>query len=590
MQNADRKTAGLNGQQNAAPPENILSQLIAYRSEWAVVICFSLFVSLLMLTGPIYMLQIYDRVIASGSMPTLIALTVLMVFLYITLGIIDWVRSGILSALASRFEDKLADDAMIVSHASKLADSGRAADKPLRDLRTLRKFVSGSIMTAILDAPFALLYFVVLFIIHWAYGALAIFGAVIMLILALINQRVSHARALEAEKLEQISQLQVREFTENAEIVEALGMHPDLMARWRVNYDQSDNAMVRSGHFLEGFSASTKAFRMLLQSAVLGLGGYLFILGVSTPGAMIAASIITGRAIAPLTQIVSQWRSIMLTFEAWTSLNTHMAKAQTQSERTTLPAIQGHLAVENVSAGPPGAQKPVLAGLNFAIVPGDVLGIIGQSASGKSTLARLIVGTWPAQVGTIRIDGAEMSTLSRQQLGPQIGYLPQRVDLFSGTVRDNIARFDAAVTDEDVITAAQQAGCHDMILHLPDGYDTAIGANGAYLSAGQRQRLGLARALLRSPALIVLDEPNSNLDAVGEDALQLAIAGLKARGATTLIIAHRPTAIAHCNKLMMLENGRMRAFGPREEVLSQVIAKQAPIPTQPASVQKEKEA
>lgn len=536
---------------------------------------FSLFTSLLMLTGPIYMLQVYDRVLASGSVSTLVGLTLLILVLYISLGALDWVRGGVLSASASRFEDVLGNMTLSASLANKLKDPGKAGDKPLRDLRTLRRFVSGPAIRALFDAPYSLIFFIILFLIHWSFGVLAVFGAAVLVGIAWINQRSSQTAMVQAEQLEQAAQMRVREITENAEVIEALGMREQLQTKWRDEFDRSDAAIVGSGNLLGGFVAGTKAFRMFLQSGVLGLGAYLTIIGASTAGAMIAASIITGRAIAPLEQLVGQWRSVTLAREAWTALRDALLGQTNRTGQMELPPVAGHLVCEHVSAGPPGAKKPFLKDIHFAIEPGDVLGIIGPSAAGKSTLARILAGVWPAQVGAVRVDGAEMSAWSRTQLGPQLGYLPQRVDLFSGTIRDNIARFQPGISDEHVIMAAKAAGCHDMILRLADGYDTEIGHSGAYLSAGQRQRIGLARAMFGTPAIVIMDEPNANLDNRGDVALQTAIAALKTRGATTIIIAHRPNAIAQCNKLLMLEDGRVRAFGPRDEVLAKVAPKQA---------------
>ncbi|MEL7453136.1 MAG: ATP-binding cassette domain-containing protein, partial [Pseudomonadota bacterium] len=380
---------------------------------------------------------------------------------------------------------------------------------------------------------------------------------------------------LQAEQLEQAAQMRVREITENAEVIEALGMREQLQTKWRDEFDRSDAAIVGSGNLLGGFVAGTKAFRMFLQSGVLGLGAYLTIIGSSTAGAMIAASIITGRAIAPLEQLVGQWRAVTLAREAWSALRSALHSESERGGQMELPPVEGYLVCEHVSAGPPRATKPFLKDIHFSIEPGDVVGIIGSSAAGKSTLGRILAGVWPAQVGAVRIDGAEMSAWPRAQLGPQLGYLPQRVDLFSGSIRDNIARFQPGVPDERVIEAAKVAGCHDMILRLADGYNTEIGHAGAYLSAGQRQRVGLARAIFGSPAIVILDEPNANLDNHGDVALQTAIAELRERRATTIIIAHRPNAIAQCNKVLMLEDGRVRAFGPREDVLAKVAPKQA---------------
>lgn len=536
---------------------------------------FSLFTSILMLTGPIYMLQVYDRVLASGSVPTLVGLTLLILFLYASLGILEWVRNAILSRAGSRFEDILSDQTLIASLQQNLSDPGKSGDKPLRDLRVLRRFISSSAVTAAFDAPYSLIFFLILFLIHWVYGLLAVFGAVVLVGIAIANQKISHTALSEAEQAELAAQTQVREVTQNAEVIQALGMGARVQEKWRAEFDRSDAAIVTSSSLLGRFVSGTKAFRMFLQSSVLGTGAYLTVIGVSTAGAMIAASIITGRAIGPLEQLVGQWRSIISAKASWQALQDVLEDQSGQEAPMELPKLRGEIRVEGVSAGAPGAKKPFLNGLNFTIEAGDIVGLIGPSAAGKSTLVRLLMGIWTPQIGEVRIDGADMALWSREVLGPQLGYLPQQVDLFSGRVRDNISRYDGDASSEAVIAAAQAAGCHEMILRLPAGYDTEIGQRGAYLSAGQRQRIGLARALYNEPAFIVMDEPNSNLDSKGEQALQTAIAGLKKRGATVVIVAHRPKAVALCDKLLMLENGQLRAYGPREAVLAKVAPKKA---------------
>ena len=537
---------------------------------------FSLFVNILMLTGPLYMLQVYDRVLASQSIPTLLALTLLVLVLYGTLAVLEWARSGLFSVAASRFEGTLIDRAAASAMSLSLADPGRATDRPIRDLRALRRFIASPVSGAMFDVPFSPLFLIVLFMLHPLFGAWAVFGAVVLVAASALNERMSARLMKESEDYERTSAMRSSEMTRNAEVLKALGMTGTVRARWRSLFDGGDSAFARSGRILSGFSSGTKAFRLFLQSAILGIGAWLVIQGEASPGAMIASSILMGRAIGPLEQIVGQWRSIVSARESWTALKAALSRVPPQAETMPLPPIQGSVSVENAYAGPPGAQAPVLKGLTFQLVPGDVLGVLGPSAAGKSSLARILTGAWPVSSGHIRLDGADITSLPSDTLGPQIGYLPQQADLLSGTVRDNIARFRADASPEAIISAAQAAGCHDMILRLANGYDTEIGLGGAYLSAGQRQRIGLARALFGNPNLIILDEPNSNLDGPGELALQTAIAAAKARSATVVIIAHRPNAIMHCTKLMVIDEGRIREFGPAEEVLAKVLPKQAP--------------
>jgi PrtD family type I secretion system ABC transporter len=523
-----------------------------------------------MLTGPLYMLQIYDRVLASQSVPTLVSLTVLILVLYSTLGLIEWVRSNLFTAAASRFEKALSERTVGAVLAGRLKDVGRNSERPLRDLRTLRKFLASPTLSVVFDAPWCPLFFVVLFMLHPLFGLWAIFGAVTLVSIGLLNQRVSTKSAKEAENLERNAQLRAGEMARHAEALDAMGMRASVQKRWQTVFEKSDVALAKSNRLISGFTSGTKAFRLFLQSAILGLGAWLAIQGDASHGSMIAASILMGRAIAPIEQFVSQWRVFLSAKEAWGSLDTCLKDMPPPSETMALPSIKGILKIENLYAGPPGAKKPVLRNLNFSLEPGDVLGVLGPSAAGKSTLARILTGVWPILSGHVRIDGADLSQYNRSELGPQIGYLPQQSDLMAGTVRENISRFEGKAQSQDIIAAAQSAACHELILRLGNGYDTEVGAGGTYLSAGQRQRIGLARALYGNPNFVVLDEPNSNLDAEGDQALQQALKGVSARGATTIIVAHRPNAIIHCTKLLVLQDGEIRAFGPRDEILRKI--------------------
>jgi PrtD family type I secretion system ABC transporter len=531
---------------------------------------FSLFINLLMLTGPLYMLQVYDRVLASSSIPTLVALTLLVAVLYLTLGLLDWCRSSLFSVVASNIEGRLSEPAITTSFQQNLSQPGRTTDRSLRDLRTVRRFIGSPALPALFDAPFSPLFFVVLFMMHAFYGIWALVGAGVLVTLALINQAINRKALREAEMQEQQANQSAGELLRHSEVISALGMKDRLVRRWRKQFDDSDTALTQTGESLGGFSAATKAFRLLLQSGILGLGAWLSIEQLSTPGAMIAASILMGRAIAPIEQIVGQWRNVSQARQSWTSLTEAIAGLGDDTQPMELPPLRGRVDFENVTAAPPGVKTPVLRQIALSLNAGDCLGIIGPSASGKSTFARILLGIWQPMAGVVRLDGADVNTIPRERLGPQVGYMPQQVDLFAGSVRDNIARFDPGASAEAVVAAAQAAGCHELILSLPDGYETDIGENGAFLSAGQRQRVGLARALFGDPALVVLDEPNSNLDGEGDTALQKAISGLKQRGATVVIIAHRPNAIAHCNRLIVLDQGRIRLEGPRDEVLAKL--------------------
>lgn len=534
---------------------------------------FSLFINLLMLTGPLYMLQVYDRVLASQSVPTLVALTGLVAGLYLTLGLLDWIRASLFAEAGSRFEEQLGARASEAAIDANLRDPGAQTERPIRDLRALRKFFTTPALNVIFDAPFSPMFFIVLFMLHWSFGLWALFGAGVLLGIGLLNQRTSSGVMAEAEEKERSASLQAIEMVRSAEVMDAMGMRSALKSRWWQQFEGADQAITRSSKRLAAFTAGTKAFRLFMQSAILGIGAYLSIIQLSTPGAMVAASIIMGRAIAPIEQFVGQWRSIVSARAAWESLKMYLEHTPEHEDSMALPPIKGELSVENVFAGPPGSKAPLLRGLNFQLKAGELLGILGPSAAGKSTLARVLTGIWPTFSGTVRLDGADIHAWAREELGPQIGYLPQQVDLLSGTIRDNIARFNADADPQGVIAAAQKAGCHELILRLPDGYDSQIGPGGAYLSAGQRQRVGLARALYGDPNFIVLDEPNANLDRPGDIALDHAIIALKQRSATMIIIAHRPEAIKHCDKLLALKDGSIVAFGPRDEVLQKIMPK-----------------
>jgi PrtD family type I secretion system ABC transporter len=533
---------------------------------------FSVFINILMLSGPLYMLQVYDRVLASGSIPTLVALSLLVLVLYATMGLLDWCRQALFTRVGSKLEGQLSAPALQAAMAQSLSDPGKINEQPLRDLRALRRFIGGPVLPAAFDAPLSPIFFVVLFMLHWAFGLWALAGGAILVVLAVIQQATTAASIRKADLEEQQAQARASEMLRHSELVEALGMRQRLSQRWQNQLDSSDAALITSGERLSAYGAGTKTFRLILQSGILGLGAWLVLVQQASPGAMIAASILMGRAIAPVEQIVSQWRTLIQARIAWANLNQALGRAAASSESMALPPIRGQVDLEGVAAGPPGSRTPTLRGITLSIAPGDCVGVIGPSASGKSTLARVICGIWRPLAGVVRFDGADISAMPRDRLGPQIGYLPQQVDLFAGSVKDNIARFDPDATPQAIIAAAQAAGCHDMILRLPQGYDSEIGERGAYLSAGQRQRIGLARALYADPMLVVLDEPNSNLDTDGDAALADALNALKARGASVVIIAHRPNTITPCNRLVVLDAGTIRLNGPRDEVLAQLAA------------------
>jgi ATP-binding cassette, subfamily C, bacterial exporter for protease/lipase len=536
---------------------------------------FSAGVNILMLTGPMFMLQVYDRVLASGSVPTLVGLSIVVVVLFAFMGLYDFLRVRLLSRAGYHLDRDLGDAGFDEWLASGVRGN-RANRRPLGDIAVLRGFLASPAMLGFFDLPWVPFYLAVVFYIHPWLGWLTLGGAVIVTIAALAGQWLTDPSYKRAMGMDAGESFFVDQAYRNAEPVIALGMADRIRTRWRRMHDDGLASGQTGGDWSEGISAFSKAFRMLLQSAMLALGAYLAIYQNISAGMIVATSIIAGRALAPIDQVIGQWRSIVRAREAHRRLAEVLATPAPKPASVALPAPEGHLAVNAITKFAPGQtiradRPPILSNVSFTLSPGDALGVIGPSASGKSTLARLLVGAWLPDSGEIRLDGATYDQWDAIALGPHIGYLPQSLELLSGTVRDNICRFDPAGQDDAIIAAAQLAGVHDMILSLPKGYATEIGHGTPPLSGGQVQRVGLARALYGNPRLIVLDEPNSNLDALGDEALMRAILACRARGATLVIMAHRPSAIASVNKVLVLQNGAVAHFGDKDAVLAQAI-------------------
>ena len=520
------------------------------------------------------MLQIYDRVLSSGSIPTLVALTGLILVLYIGLGCLEFVRTALFSRAGARLE-RVAGEPVFRAFRKRRLSGAISGDQELRDLSQVRRFVTSPALPAMFDAPFSPFYLLILYLLHWALALIAVLGGVALVAIAIINQMMTSSALTRSSRAAQSSGELARQVGRNAEIVEALGMGNDVTNRWRQKADEASLASMTATEQLGGFTAGTKALRLFLQSLMLGAGAYLAINGETSPGVIIAASILTGRMIAPLEQCVGQWRNIIASREAFERLDGLLKAMPEAKDPMSLPEVQGALSVQNLFVSPPNSQSMILKGISFDIAPGEVLGVIGPSAAGKTTLARTLTGVWPPTSGSVRLDGAELSQWNRNELGPQMGVLPQDVELLSGTVAENIARFSPNPDSQAIIQAAQTAGAHEMILQLEKGYDTQIGEGGGYLSAGQRQRVGLARALFGDPKFVLLDEPNSNLDQDGEQALLQAIASLKSNGATVIIIAHRPSAVRQADTLLVLKEGKVHMKGPRDEILQQVTRPEA---------------
>lgn len=536
---------------------------------------FSAVISLLMLTGSIYMLQVYDRVLASGSVPTLMGLFAIVVVLFLFLGFYDFLRMRLLSRLALRLDADLGAPAFGRWLQSGVAGQAGTDAAPLRDLDTVRAAIAGPAMTALFDLPWVPLYLGVLFILHPWLGWLTVGGAGIVAVLAWVGHRLTQGTLAQS----MTEEAAVRDFSDkgrrNAEMIFAMGMTGHITARWRQLQGLMLTSTQKAGDPAEMLAAASRSFRMLMQSAMLTLGAFLVIRGEISGGMIIASSILSGRALGPIDQVIGQWRTVGRGLAAHRRLCSAFANETQIAATVALPAPTGRITVSNLikrPAGQSGARNEalILDNVSFALEPGDGLGVIGTSASGKSTLARLLVGAWAVDGGEIRLDGATPDQWIPEDLGRHIGYLPQQIDLLPGTIRDNIARFDPTITDEAVMAAAQMAGVHAMILRLPQGYGTRAGlANETVpLSGGQVQRIGLARALCGSPKIVVLDEPNSNLDAAGDAALTDALTALRKAGASVVVMAHRPSALLAMNKLLVLDAGKVAHFGPKSEVLA----------------------
>lgn len=553
-----------------ANENSLQAALKACRSSFISVGIFSLFINALMLVPTFYMLQVYGRVMASGSITTLVMLTIIMSILVITSGSLEWVRSRIMVRVSTKLDVLLSRDVYKASFRRALESGGMdASAQSLNDLTNLRQFMTGNGLFAFFDAPWLPIYIAVMFMFHPYFGWVAVASAIFLLILAFANEKVTGAALGEANRENIAATLQTTKNLRNAEVIESMGMLSTLIGRW--SQRQRKVLALQSQASDKGgvVSAISKTFRTLIQSLILGLGAYLAVNHEISAGLVIAGSILLGRALAPIDLIIGSWKGFISARSQYNRLNEIMENQKSEPERMPLPAPEGNVLVENLVIGAPGSKTPILRGISFGAPAGTVVGIIGPSASGKSTLGRALMGVWIPQHGTVRLDGADISNWDKELLGPHIGYLPQDIELFEGSISDNIARFSKA-DPEKVVQAAKIAGVHEMILLLPSGYDTVIGSDGVNLSGGQRQRVGLARALYGSPRLILLDEPNSNLDEVGERALATAIQQLKMTGATIFVITHRTSILAQLDRLLVMSNGGITMYGPRDQVMEEL--------------------
>jgi len=559
---------------SAAPKKNGVEELRAAladsRYSFIAVAVFSFFVNLLVLTGSIYSLQVYDRVLTSRSEPTLVVLTLLLVAFYIIMGVLDHMRGRITARIGARFIAKLEMRVFrIVIDRTMLASQGINTTTAMRDLDSVQRALASPAAFAVFDVPWTPVFVVLIFIFHPLMGIIGVVGGLILVCLTWLNQNGTKGDQEKAMNTARLSEEWTGTLQREADTVRALGMRSSTAVRWKGMREDTLTANIHYSDKNGFFSTTSKTFRIFLQSAILGAGAWLAIQGHISSGAMLASSIIIGRALSPIESMIGQWSLIQRAIQGWKNLAEVLAKVPPEIQRTALPKPRAILEVQNISVVPPGERVPTLRNLSFELKPGQALGVIGQSGSGKSTLARVLTGVWPIQAGKVRLDGAAIEQYSVDDLANYVGYLPQDVALFEGTIAENIARLSLDIDSEKVVSAAQKAAAHDLVVKLGQGYDTKLPAQGQRLSGGQKQRIGLARSLYGEPVILVLDEPNANLDAEGSAALNVAIRNAKKEGRSVVIMAHRPAAIEECDLILILEGGNRVAFGPRDEVLKQ---------------------
>jgi ATP-binding cassette, subfamily C, bacterial len=552
---------------NSSNSEALRNGIRAIAPPFVTAVVFSFFINLLLFVPALYMLQIYDRVLGTRNLVTLGGITVIAAFLLMVWAALETLRSRLLVRAGLLFDENFAAPMFRMVHSGLLRQPNMFNQQYLRDVDVIREFLTGAGLIAFCDLPWFPVYVVVSYILHPMFGYIAVGGGVVTLLLALLNEIMTRKTLLEASKANIAAANNAQAAFRNAEVVQAMGMLEALVERWGKHHREVLWFQARASDRAGAIIAFTKFFRMFLQMAILGTGAYLAIEHEISAGMMIAASLIIGRSLQPIEIVVGNWKSFLYAREAFSRMKLLYRAVGLEPERMPLPRPKGILSVERVVAGAPGGKSPILKNVSLALGAGEVLGVVGPSASGKSSLARVMVGVWQVGGGAVRLDGFELSQWDPQELGKHVGYLPQDVELFAGSVAENIARF-GPVDNEAVIDAAQLAGCHELIQSLPDGYNTNIGDSGQVLSGGQRQRIALARCLYRSPSFLVLDEPNANLDSAGEEALLWAIHRLKAAGTTVVVITHKLNILSVVDKIVILRDGTVQAFGNKEEVLS----------------------
>ena len=548
----------------------LLSSIFELKSAWVAVFVFSMTINILMLAPVVYMMQVSDRVMTSRNMTTLIMLSLLALAIFAVMATLEWARSRVMVRLGIRLDRRLGARLLALSHrfeVEKLGDGRRL----LSDLNHLRTFLTGYAVFAVLDAPWVPIFIIVTMMLHPLLALVALVGAIALVILTYVTERSIRAPLADSNNSAAETMQFVATNMRHGEIIEAMGMFPMMLQRWQQKQDrhlvQQAIASDRAG-IVQGI---TKFVRMTNQAVAMGVGGYLFLTTDVSPAIVFAASLLSSRISQPIESLTATWSQLGTVRECWRRLDAALRHAEKQYSGITLPAPKGEVSLEGVFGGPPGSSTPFVQSVNLKIPAGVIVAIVGSSASGKSTLVRLITGVWAPRMGTVRLDGADLRTWPREQLGPFIGYLPQDVELIEGTVAENIARL-GPLDSERVIAAARAAGVHEMVLQMAEGYGTQVGANGAFLSGGQRQRVALARAMYGDPPLLVLDEPNANLDEAGELALDTALQQAKQRGQTVMIVSHRPIAIRNCDLILVMQDGQVLLYGPREQVMTKLAA------------------
>jgi PrtD family type I secretion system ABC transporter len=526
----------------------------------------SFVINLLFLVPAIFMLQVFDRVLPSNSRETLVVLLVGTAAALLLLFLLDYVRNRLQQVVGNIIDERLSPPVVNAVVARAARAPGSAGAEGVRDVAALRTLFSANGLIALFDAPWVVVYVAVIWAFHPALGIGAAIASILMLAVAWLNDRLSRRALDDLQKDGRRAQHYVESSMRNAEVLQALGMTEALLGRWRALQNRVAAAQTSASRFGVAFGAGTRILRQAVQILMLALGAYLVLTQEASAGIMIATTVLLGRAVQPVEQLVASWRALTdgrAAFERLLELSRDFERDEAQ---VAMPCPEGRVAVENMSYRARGADTPILSGIGLGLAPGEALAIIGPSGAGKSTLARLLTGVWPPSTGAVRLDGSDVSYWPRQHLGPWIGYVPQDVELFEGTVADNIARL-GKVDSAAVVAAAKRANAHDMILALPQGYDTPVGEHGSRLSPGQRQRVALARALYGNPRLVVLDEPNSNLDGAGEIALAQALSALRKEGVTSIVVTHRPSLIAHVDKILVLAAGRIQQYGPAQQVM-----------------------